>query len=482
VTVSGEHPPKMGAPAGGTTEDSRVRMRVAPEAVIVVTRHNRIVLVDSHSWNMEEFNRREIVEFLVPEGFSVSSRAAAGASREPSDLPVEILIGRPASVPPRKPGYREESGVPTRYGTKLSLESALADLQDDPIIATLRDGTVVSWNAGARNLYGFAANDMLGEPVSRLIPPDLGASEERQRARVFEGESVSPYDTQRVAKDGASCAVCVSLAPILDSAGSIVGALEIGRDIAGRQRDEKALSDQVASLSQSNRELQDYAMVVAHDLQSPLNMVASCLGDLAGRCADELEKEPKDMLMMASAAVPRMQRLIKDLLDLARMDAQAPHWVPTDCEAIVLQALSNLDLEISQSQAKISNDTLPTVVADPTLLGQVFQNLISNAIKFRGSSEPRIHIGAQQRPGEWRFSISDNGIGIDPSMIRRLFQPLQRLQPDGPQPGSGLGLAIARKIMTRHGGRIWVESMPGEGSTFYFTLPVTDSKNSTESR
>ena len=482
MTAPGEHPPERSARTSGTEDSSRMRMRVAPEAVIIVTKHNRIVLVDSPSWNMEEFNRREVVEILVPRGFGAKIGSTARPLQEPGDLPVEIVIGRSPVNPPQIQGFRARSIPSISDGRELALEPALANLPDDPILAILRDGTVVSWNAGAKKLYGFASNEILGKPVSTLIPPELRASEERQRNKVFEGESVSPYDTLRIASDGTSSAVYVSLAPIHDAAGSVVGALEIGRNVTKRQREERALSEQVASLTQSNRDLQDYALVVAHDLQSPLNMVAAYLGDLSQRCGDMLEGEARDLLTTASAAVPRMQKLIKDLLELARMDGRPPRCVPADCEAIVSQVLSDLDLAIKQSGAKIAHDPMPTVLADPTQLGQVFQNLISNAIKFRSTSEPEIHIGAKQRPGEWRFSITDNGIGIDPGMMRRLFQPLQRLQPDGPHPGSGLGLAIARKIMTRHGGRIWMESKPGEGSTFYFTLPATDSKDSAETR
>ncbi len=481
MTAPVEQPPGRNRRDDARGSGSPLRMRVAPEAVIIVTKSSRIVLVDSPDWSMDEFNRREIVEILVPRGFAASDLDDAKSCHEPAHLPVELVVGRGEATHHFTNPSRESESSKLPSDREFSLEPGLVRLADDPILASLADGTVVSWNAGARSLYGYSAEEILGKPASLLVPYELRASEERNRETVLSGDVVVPYDTLRLSKAGVSTAVSVSISPIRDEAGAIVGTLEIGRDVSRRQSEEKALADQVATLSQSNRELQDYALVAAHDLQSPLNTLAAYFAELSQRCESLMDDETRELLAAASAAVPRMQTLVMDLLKLARLDDRSPDLVRTDCGAVVSQVLLNLDLAIKESAAAVSIGSMPIVKADPTQIGQVFQNLISNALKFRAGRAPQIHVGAEQRPGEWRFSISDNGIGIDLGMIPRLFQPLQRLQPNGLYPGNGLGLAIAKKILTRHGGRIWVESRPGKGTTFYFTLPVSDSNDSTGS-
>jgi PAS domain S-box-containing protein len=447
-------------------------MRFAPEAVIIVTRQNRIVLVQSTSWSMEDFNRREVVEIVVPDAFGPSDTSDAAPGTGPAGFPVELNIGPSLTASPdgRIPTISEGSGAISGAG--------LIGRSSDAIITVRPDGTIASWNSGSTELYGYPEPEAVGKPVSILIPFERKSSEEKHRSDACAGLPVGCYDTARIKKDGTTVEVSVALSPILDPAGEIIGTLEIARDISARRKEEQALSAQVVALTQSNAELQDYARSVAHDLQSPLNLVAAYFAQLISRCEGKLDAETKELLASASEAVPRMQKLIKDLLELAQLDSKAGELAEADCGAIVTQVLANLELETRQSGARITVSEMPRVLANPTQLGQVFQNLISNAIKFRGEAAPEILITAQLRPGEWRFSVGDNGIGIDPATIHKLFRPLRRLHASGRYSGTGLGLAIAKKILTGHGGRIWVESQPGIGSTFYFTIPTTDSKNS----
>jgi PAS domain S-box-containing protein len=467
-----ERPQGRGLPGLRNDAAARLRMRFAPEAVIIVTRQNRIVLVQSPSWSMEDFNRREIVEIVVPDAFKPANTSDVAASSGSANLPVELSIGQaPAAYP--------DAQISTLLsGSAAAPDARLVGRSADAIVTTRPDGTIASWNAGARELYGYAEAEAVGKSVTLLIPCERKSHEERLRSDALSGEPVPAYDTARIKKDGATVEVSVALSPIHDAAGEIIGTFEVGRDISERQREEKSLTAQVVALTQSNAELQDYARSVAHDLQSPLNLVATYFAELAGRCEGKLDAETKELLASASNAVPRMQKLIKDLLELARLDANPEELAEADCSTIVTQALANLELEIRQSGAKITVSAMPTILADPTQMGQLFQNLIANAIKFRGEAAPEINVGAERRPGEWRFSVSDNGIGIDPAMIHKLFQPLRRLHASSPYAGTGLGLAIAKKILTRHGGRIWVESQPGAGSTFYFTIPSSDSNDS----
>ncbi len=464
--------------SGETGSISRLRMRVCPEAVIIVTERNRIVLVDSPSWSLEDFNRREIVEILLPEGFRPSSPDSSQVADALESLPVELFVRK---QPERSPSP-ESAKAPARSDTPATperlIDTGIVQHSDYAIGLIGRDGRVLSWNSGAEYLYGYSSAEMLGKPVADLVPHELRAMEERKRKRALEGENIPAFDTQRTAKAGTAIDMSVSFSRVQDASGAVVATLEIGRDIRKRLQEAKSLADQLTSMTQSNRELQDYAMTVAHDLQSPLNLVASYFARSSERSGQPDDEDIARLRDTASAAVFRMHKLITDLLEMARLDGQPSEQVQTDCTVVVAQAVANLEMAIKGSGATVTVGRMPVVLADPTQLMQVFQNLISNAIKFRSDRPPAVHINAELRPGEWRFSVSDNGIGIEPALIPRIFQPLQRLQPGGPQPGSGLGLAIARKIMTRHGGRIWADAKPGIGSTFYFTLPTTDLEDS----
>lgn len=227
-----------------------------------------------------------------------------------------------------------------------------------------------------------------------------------------------------------------------------------------------------ADLERSNTELQQFAYVASHDLTEPLRMVTSYLELLSSRAREKLGAEEQEFIGYAVDGARRMQTLIQDLLAYARVDTRARPLEPTDCERVLESVLANLKVAISESHAVIERGPLPTVEGDSVQLAQVFQNLVGNAIKFHGAAPPRIEIGAQRNEGEWYFFVKDNGIGIDPKNFSRIFVLFQRLHSRQEYPGTGMGLAICKKIIERHGGRIWAESKPGEGTTFFFTIPI----------
>ena len=202
-------------------------------------------------------------------------------------------------------------------------------------------------------------------------------------------------------------------------------------------------------------------------------MVASYVQLLERRYKGKLDADADDFIGYAVGGVDRMQRMINDLLTYSRVGTHGGAFQPTDCTAVLEQAIANLQAAIEESEAMISHDPLPTVMADAAQLLQLLQNLISNAIKFRGEDSPRVHVSAEQKGAEWILSIRDNGIGIDPQYAERIFGVFQRLHGREEYPGTGIGLAICKRIVERHGGRIWVESQTGKGSTFYFTIPAT---------
>jgi PAS domain S-box-containing protein len=233
-----------------------------------------------------------------------------------------------------------------------------------------------------------------------------------------------------------------------------------------------ALTVQAAELARSNSELQHFAYIASHDLQEPLRMVASYMQLLARRYQDKLDQDANEFIAFAVDGATRMQALINALLTYSRVGTQTKKFEPTDCEAVLDDTLAGLKAAVEESGAVITRDSLPTVIGDATQLGQLFQNLIGNGIKFRGAEPPRVHISSRRDGQWWVFSVRDHGIGFDSRYAERIFVMFQRLHAKEEYPGTGIGLAVCKKIVERHGGEIWVESRPGEGATFYFTIPT----------
>jgi light-regulated signal transduction histidine kinase (bacteriophytochrome) len=224
-------------------------------------------------------------------------------------------------------------------------------------------------------------------------------------------------------------------------------------------------------LQRSNAELDQFAHVASHELQEPLRIVSGYLELLKERYHGKLDPEGDHFLRYAMEGTVRMQKLISDLLLYARAGTEAGNMQATDCETVLDLALSNLGLNVDGQGALVTHDPLPVVLAAEPQLVQVVQNLLSNGIKFHSKERPSIHVSAQRKGGEWLFSVRDNGIGIDAKDTQRIFAMFQRLHSSDDYPGTGIGLAVCQKIIERHGGRIWVESQPRRGATFYFTLP-----------
>lgn len=233
---------------------------------------------------------------------------------------------------------------------------------------------------------------------------------------------------------------------------------------------EEELRATMGKLERSNDELQQFAYVASHDLQEPLRMIASFLQLLYSRYSGKLDSDAKEFIDFAVDGANRMQAMINDLLLYSRVGTRGKDFSSVDCEQILHKVLDTLQITIRETGARVTYGTLPVIEGDQSQMNQLFQNLISNAIKFRGERPPQIHVQAERAGGEWRFSVSDNGIGIDPEFRDRIFIIFQRLHGNTEYPGTGIGLAVCKRIIERHGGRLWVESKPGEGSTFYFTI------------
>lgn len=270
--------------------------------------------------------------------------------------------------------------------------------------------------------------------------------------------------------------------PVLDDAGNVVKWFGTATDINDQKRAEHAIRrsqeelelavrERTRELQRSNAELEQFAYVASHDLQEPLRMVASYTQLLADRYRGRLDADADEFIAYAIDGAKRMQELISDLLTYSRVGSGSDERATVECDQVLRQALENLHLAIAESGGVVTSDPLPTIWADRVQLGQVFQNLIGNAIKFRGEEPPRVHISATDAGVAWRFSVRDNGIGIDPRYADRIFVLFQRLHAREMFPGTGIGLSLCKKIVERHGGELWMDSVPGKGSTFLFTIP-----------
>jgi signal transduction histidine kinase len=240
------------------------------------------------------------------------------------------------------------------------------------------------------------------------------------------------------------------------------------------------LAERAKDLARSNGELQQFAYVASHDLQEPLRMVASFTQLLAKRYSDKLDDDAREFINYAVDGAKRMQTLISDLLSYSRVGTQGKAFELVHCDAVLDRVLKSLQLAIEDTGAVITREPLPAVAGDSIQLTQLFQNLLTNAIKFHGKKPPLVQISTENNGSMWKIAVRDNGIGISPEHADRIFVIFQRLHTKTEYPGTGIGLAICKKIVERHGGRIWVEASPGGGSTFFFTIPVAHNKQNQE--
>jgi PAS domain S-box-containing protein len=354
--------------------------------------------------------------------------------------------------------------------------AAIVESSDDAIIGVTLDAIIVSWNRGAERLYGYTSEEVIGRSVTLLAPLSRPGEPLSILERVKRRDAVEHYETVRVRKDGREVQVSLRISPVKDAAGSVTGLSAIARDITDRKKAEEALAlaRRTEELARSNAELEQFASVVSHDLQEPLRTVANFAQFLQERYKGRLDAKADEFIGFMVDGVTRMQELINDLLAYSRVGSRGKEFVPADCAAVLEQALQNLQAAADESGAQVTHDPLPIVKCDRAQIMQVFQNLVANSIKFRSAQPPHIHVAVERKRSEWVFSVKDNGIGIDPQFAERVFEIFQRLHTRREYPGTGIGLAIAKKIVQRHGGRIWVESKLHQGATFFFTLPVSD--------
>lgn len=474
----------------------------APDAIVIAGEDGRITLINRQTEALFGYERDELlgqpVEMLVPERFRQTHVGHRdGFLAHPQTRPMGFgleLFGR------RKDGSEfpaEISLSSDRAGEQLLVSSTIRDItarkqaeralrdsderfrllvdgvRDYAIYRLTPDGHVATWNTGAERLKGYRAEEIVGQYFSRLYSDeDVQDGKPQRLLGIAAARGRVEDEGWRVRKDGSRFWASVVMTALYDANGQIRGFANVTRDITERKSLEEQLRQSIAETTRSNTELQQFAYVASHDLQEPLRMVASYTQLLARKYQGKLDDDADEFIGFAVDGATRMSALINALLEYARVGSRAHEPVPTDTTTLLDQVIADYSLATDEHAARITRGDLPTVRGDPVQLRQLFQNLISNALKYRGADPPRIHVAAERRGHEWHISVRDNGLGIQPQYADRIFVIFQRLHTQAEYPGTGLGLAICKKIVERHNGRIWVDSQPGQGSTFWFTLPA----------
>ncbi len=382
------------------------------------------------------------------------------------------VIFNEENIPIRTRGTIQNITERKKAEEKIKSLANAVESSNDAIITQSLDGIIASWNKGAEQIYGYSAEEVLGKDVSILEPVNHNGEIKKLIEKTKQEEKIQHYETLRLKKDGTLINVSVTLSPVYDSYGKFAAVSCIARDITKRKKGEEILKLKLEELSRSNAELEQFAYVSSHDLQEPLRMITSYLQLLQRRYQGNIDERADKYIKFAVDGASRMQNLINDLLEFSRVATRASELEPIDGEFVLNQVLSNLELIITENEVTVSHGSLPVVVADNTQLAQVFQNLIANGIKFHSEKAPKIYISAEKKSNEWVFSVQDNGIGIDPQYSEKIFEVFKKLHKKEEYSGTGIGLAVCKKIVERQGGRIWVESELGKGSTFYFTIPI----------
>lgn len=352
---------------------------------------------------------------------------------------------------------------------------SLAQTAAEAIISIDQDGRVVSWNQGAESIFGWSEAEMQGQNISAIMPESQREAHRQGLRRLRDGEEARllgrPLMLDGLRRDGEVFPVELTLSRWVADGEPYFSA--ILRDVTERRLAERELAARTVELERSNSELQQFAYVASHDLQEPLRTVTSFLQLLERRLGPNLDDNAREYIGFAVGGAARMHRLITDLLTYSRVSTHGQPFKTVSMEKALAAALANLGAAIREAGAEISHGIMPDVRGDPIQLVSLLQNLLGNAIKYRvPGTAPHVHVEANGNGDVWTFSVKDNGIGIDPKDFERIFVIFQRLHGRNEYEGTGIGLAVAKKIVERHGGAIWVESQPGQGSTFFFTLPV----------
>jgi PAS domain S-box-containing protein len=499
-------------------------LEAAPDAMVVVNQDGKIVLLNLQAEKQFGYRRDELlgqrVTRIIPEGFAERLRADAlrsaaealaqqigtgieliGRRKNGSAFPIEIMLSPHESVEGilvtaairdisvRREAERRLIQMTQDLSLKHRLLNSVVEGTSDPIYIRDLGDRFVLVNSACAKLFHRSENEMVGTELCDLMPDEpyrVIADSDWEIIRTGATRTVEEV----VELDGVERIFLTTKGPYRDDDNKTIGTIGIGRDITELRKLDEArlevlthdirvrktaaeyLANTVAELKRSNDELEHFAYIASHDLQEPLRMVASYTQLLAERYKGRLDADADDFIAFAVDGANRMQQLIMDLLAYSRAGTNVGESHQISSERALQVALANLQAAIAESGAAVSHDALPDITMDELQLTQIFQNLVGNAIKYRGSELPRVHISCIfSDPIEWIFSVRDNGLGIESQYFEKIFVLFQRLHRREEFEGTGIGLAICKKLLDRIGGRVWVESQPREGSTFRFSVP-----------
>ena len=504
-------------------------LEAAPDAMVVVNQGGEIVLVNVQAEKQFGYPRDELVgqkvKNIIPEGFaerliSDATRSAAdalaqqigmgielsGRRKDGSEFPIEIMLSPLESAE----GILVTAAIRNIGGRKaaekhlVQMEGryrGLLEAAPDAMVVVNQAGEIVLLNVQAEKQFGYRRDELLGQRMKNIIPEGfaerLVADASRSVADALAQQIGMGIELSGRRKDGSEFPIEIMLSPLESAEGILVTAAI--RNISARKKSERdntqlenqatvmrsahdelelrvsertkelAFANQI--LEQSNLELKQFAYIASHDLQSPLRSISGFVQLLKMEYEDKLSEEAVDWIRRTVRSIAQMQTLIRDLLSYSRVDARSVPFTRIPFLDIVNDALTLLESSIRDSGGRVTWDQLPVIMGDRSQLVQLIQNLIGNGLTYRGDKPPHIHLSAERSGKEWVFSVCDNGIGIDPKHYEQIFEIFKRLHDQKDYPGTGIGLAVCRRVVIRHGGRIWVQSEPGHGSTFFFTIP-----------
>ena len=511
--------------------ESRYRglLEAAPDAMVVVNQSGEIVLLNVQAEKQFGYRRDELVgqkvKNIIPEGFaerliSDATRSAAdalaqqigmgielsGRRKDGSEFPIEIMLSpldsaegilvtaaiRNISV--RKDAEKHLVQMESRY-------RGLLEAAPDAMVVVNQSGEIVLVNVQAEKQFGYRRDELVGQKVKNIIPEGFAerliSDATRSVADALAQQIGMGIELSGRRKDGSRFPIEIMLSP-LDSAEGILVTAAI-RNISARKKSEEdnaALENQATSLQtardvlelrvnertkelavanqvleQSNLELKQFAYIASHDLQSPLRSISGFVQLLKLEYEGKLNEEAQDWIRRTVQSIAQMQTLIRDLLAYSRVEARSRPFTQIPFLDIVKDALTLLESSVRDSGGQVTWGPLPDIMGDRSQLVQLIQNLIGNGLTYHGDKPPHIDISAERSGKEWIFSVRDNGIGIAPKYYEQIFEIFKRLHDQKDYPGTGIGLAVCRRVVNRHGGKIWVMSEPGQGSTFHFTIP-----------
>ncbi|MCL5073460.1 MAG: PAS domain S-box protein [Actinobacteria bacterium] len=483
---------------------SRALIEASLDPLVTISRDGKITDVNNATETATGISRQELIGKDFSDYFTEPEKAKKGYKQVflqgfVRDYPLTIkhISGKTTDVLYNATIYKNEAGEvqgvfaaarditdrkrmeDDRKKLEVAIERAnIVDAMGDGLVITGKKGTVTTVNKSFAEMTGFKENELVGKNTADLIKKLVKPDDIQRVSASFKshpgGKTTPVIGFTITSNDGREIPVALTTSIVKDSNGKLSSIIATFKDITVLKQAENILNQTIEKLEISNNELSQFAYVASHDLQEPLRVISNYVQLLARRYKDKLDSDANDFIGFIEDRTIRLQNMINDLLSYSRINTRIKPFEPVNLEDVVNYVISNLQISIDKKGSTITKGSLPIVNADFSQLTNLFQNLIGNAIKFKSNNPPRIVVKSKKEKDNWIISVADNGIGIESQYFDRIFEIFQTLHTKDEYPGTGIGLAICKRIVERHGGKIWVKSEIDKGSTFYFTLPVKE--------